>query len=387
MVSSKKFEIRVALLGYVSVGKTTVLNAIFRDKFSEVSMKRTTAGINFFRVMKSEPLVKEEPDAKSASDDKKKRACTIPLVATGSAKKAKTANETLKEITALNRELREARKIKEMWFDIELDHDEPLCAMRDDTSLVLVDIPGINEADTDNIYMAYIQEHWGEFDCVIVVMDARQGVNTEEQVDLLKLVKDNLATKRRVPTIILFNKVDDPDEPEQASLVSEALVKVAEVFKIPGREKGLKKAVDSLTKKEPKPVSTTCPIFLATSANHAFFYRTASLLTFSQFKVKFGMDIINSIGKLEVGRHQWKKLNPEKKYTAVFEAVCEDSDYKERLEATNFDKFLKALSLCVGGEESQLKVLHAQVDFAIRSMDQIQVSVQTLRSLYDKSVV
>jgi GTPase SAR1 family protein len=44
------FEIKVALLGYVSAGKTTVLNALLRDKFSEVAMRRTTAGVNFFRV-------------------------------------------------------------------------------------------------------------------------------------------------------------------------------------------------------------------------------------------------------------------------------------------------------------------------------------------------
>jgi GTPase SAR1 family protein len=32
----------------MSAGKTTVLNALFRDKFGEVSMKRTTAGVNYF---------------------------------------------------------------------------------------------------------------------------------------------------------------------------------------------------------------------------------------------------------------------------------------------------------------------------------------------------
>jgi GTPase SAR1 family protein len=47
---SQTFEIKVALLGYVSVGKTTVLNALLKDKFSEVSMRRTAAGVNFFRV-------------------------------------------------------------------------------------------------------------------------------------------------------------------------------------------------------------------------------------------------------------------------------------------------------------------------------------------------
>jgi GTPase Era involved in 16S rRNA processing len=98
--------------------------------------------------------------------------------------------------------------------------------MRDDTSLVLVDTPGINEAETNNIYAKYVQKHWCEFDCVVVVMDARQGVNTDQQVSLLKLVKGNLATKKQVPTIILFNKEDNPDEAEQASLVREAQKKV-----------------------------------------------------------------------------------------------------------------------------------------------------------------
>jgi ribosome biogenesis GTPase A len=44
------FQIRVALVGYVSVGKSTVINALLGDKYSEVNMRRTTAGVNYFRV-------------------------------------------------------------------------------------------------------------------------------------------------------------------------------------------------------------------------------------------------------------------------------------------------------------------------------------------------
>ena len=43
-------EIKVALLGNLSAGKSTVLNALFKDTYSEVSMGRTTAGINYFRL-------------------------------------------------------------------------------------------------------------------------------------------------------------------------------------------------------------------------------------------------------------------------------------------------------------------------------------------------
>ena len=57
---SQQFEIKVALIGYVSVGKTTVLNALFRDRYSEVSMSRTTAGVNFFRVVSPHDVEKKE---------------------------------------------------------------------------------------------------------------------------------------------------------------------------------------------------------------------------------------------------------------------------------------------------------------------------------------
>jgi Dynamin family len=43
------FEIRIAVLGYVSAGKTTVINALLRDKYGQVGMRRTTAGVNYFR--------------------------------------------------------------------------------------------------------------------------------------------------------------------------------------------------------------------------------------------------------------------------------------------------------------------------------------------------
>ena len=50
MMIDPALEIKVALLGYVSVGKTMVLNALLRGRFSEVSMRRTTAGVSYFRL-------------------------------------------------------------------------------------------------------------------------------------------------------------------------------------------------------------------------------------------------------------------------------------------------------------------------------------------------
>jgi GTPase SAR1 family protein len=47
---NQKFDIKVALIGYISVGKTTVLNALLRDKYGEVAMGRATASVNHYAV-------------------------------------------------------------------------------------------------------------------------------------------------------------------------------------------------------------------------------------------------------------------------------------------------------------------------------------------------
>ena len=138
MMIPAKTDIKVALIGHVSVGKTTVLNALFRDKFGEVSMKRTTAGINYIRTVskwrtankkyKGDKKVKQEEDENGEKWTEAKSYDT------------KSAGMILKEITADNKSFRNSADIHEKFFDIELD--ESLCDMRDNADLVVVESTG-----------------------------------------------------------------------------------------------------------------------------------------------------------------------------------------------------------------------------------------------------
>ena len=159
---SQAFEIKVGLLGHVSVGKTTGLNALLQEKFSEVSMKRTTAGINFFRISKSAKRAKLSARGEESMEWQEESPA-------GSETPYAKATDTLQETTSDNARLRTTNELQEKTFDIELD--EPLLKdMRDDTRLVLVDIPGTNEAGTEKIYQDYVSSTWDTFDAMIVVM-------------------------------------------------------------------------------------------------------------------------------------------------------------------------------------------------------------------------
>ncbi|CAJ1951472.1 unnamed protein product [Cylindrotheca closterium] len=369
MKSPPTFQIKVALIGNVSAGKTTVVNALFRDKFGEVSMKRTTAGINEFAISSRNEwaLVSEAP---------------------------RDSHSVLKEITQDNLELRTSEEVKTKRFEIELD--EALCDMRKDTQLVVVDIPGINEADMSKKYKNYVESHWNTFDCVVVVMDGRQGVNTEEQVSLLRFAKSNLESKKDVPIVILCNKIDDQDDEEQEELVLEAQREVEKIFGVPDRQKSLqeilkkcvssKQSADSTEKQEPtddhsKPSDQVSPVFIPISGITAFIFQTCSNMPLERFH-QFDQKLIAKLGRDRIGKSRWKKLSKDERIKEAHEAVSDPEGYQEGMADSNFDKFLTVLSFLVGGKGNQQKMIQEQIRVSLSTISSGPGIVEKLETIY-----
>jgi GTPase Era involved in 16S rRNA processing len=118
--------------------------------------------------------------------------------------------------------------------------------MRPDTSLVIVDVPGLNEAGSCDMYKGYVDQQWDTYDCAVVIMDAEKGVNTDEQVWLLEFVKMKQQTSKDIPVIVLCNKVDDPSNEEIAIMVNEVREKVKEVFNVDSSSATLEKDTESI---------------------------------------------------------------------------------------------------------------------------------------------
>merc|ERR1712194_594132 len=97
--------------------------------------------------------------------------------------------------------------------------------------LCLVDVPGLNDSETAEMYKNYVGDHFGELDFVVVVLDVNQGVNTEDTVGLLRFVREK--NTRQVPVCVLVNKIDhahDLENPEIKEVLRQIQVEVDRVW-------------------------------------------------------------------------------------------------------------------------------------------------------------
>jgi len=235
--------------------------------------------------------------------------------------------------------------------------------------MVIVDIPGIYEANAINKYKDYVSEKWDTFDCVIVVMDARLGVNTEDQVSLLNFVQEQLK-KKDVPVIILCNKVDDPDDEEHAKLVKEARNEVEKIFDVGCRSEALQMILKA-TKDPSAPLTPNeklSPAFIPLSAIHAYIHQSASLMSREAF-ASFDKDLVEKLGREQIGRHHWSRMSEVERFDEAFKVIKEG--HQDGLQDSNFDKLLMVLSHFLGGDQAQQGIIEKQISTALGALSKL----------------
>jgi GTPase SAR1 family protein len=247
-MKSHAFEIRVAFVGNTNTGKSTLINALLQGKYSEVALGGTTTGVNIFRIftnknhlqpsnesseLDKDVYIEEEEDfdydgestsskTTKTEDKSQEEAATWSI----GPDNLQSMDQVYQAISNANATLRESEEIHETVFDIELPGT--LCDMRNDTKLVLVDIPGLNTPGKNYMYLNYVNTKWDSFDCVVVVLDVFQDI--DEQVCLWNVVKENIANEKDIPVIVVCNKVDDPYNQDVAMLVEKYQIIASEVF-------------------------------------------------------------------------------------------------------------------------------------------------------------
>jgi len=183
----KPENISIGLLGTVSSGKSTLLNSIFCQELSQSSMKRTTMNPYFF--------IENDKDFNDLVNPK----------------------EINKRISGINKEIvskTESGGIQKECTEVVFEVGKIDIDILKSQYVNLIDIPGLNDAQTKDIYFNYLRNNFFKFNIVLFLVDIQSGLNTSDEMDILRLivsetVREFNENNRIVYTLVVVNKCDD----------------------------------------------------------------------------------------------------------------------------------------------------------------------------------
>ena len=228
----------------------------------------------------------------------------------------------------------------------------------------------------------YIISHWKTFDCVIMIVDDG-GQNTIAQFELVKaLFRDE---KVNIPLFILANKVDDLEDDDTMQRVISIRHAIEDIFEVSDRIVALQKLLDGppLDAIEQFTDKDLFPIFIPISALHASILRCASHLTLDQFHSWFELNGIAKFGRERIGRDQWQDLTHDEQIHVTFDMIQDPIRYRKGLSESNFDTFLAALAVVIGGATIQSCLRQSRMEYLLEQLRyESSDIVPSLRNIY-----
>jgi GTPase SAR1 family protein len=179
-------HVTIGIFGPVSAGKSTFLNSILSDTMSSMNRKKTTM---------------------------------LPQIYTfDSTKNPHTSKEIFETNLKSNKqilELRESGKYSQADFT-ELSYnikqvDDFIVLPDAHATYSIIDMPGLNCGDGDNMYYKYIDQNSHKIDIYILVFDINSGLNTTDEITILDFIANQIKKNGHGTVHVIINKCDDVD--------------------------------------------------------------------------------------------------------------------------------------------------------------------------------
>jgi predicted GTPase len=178
-------NIHIAILGPVSAGKSTFLNALFSNTFSDMKRKKTTMLPQIYKTTMNEAIIDNQEQIYE---------------------KNRLSNDHILKLREENKYSQ--TDFTELVYNVKCIDD--FIKLSDKTATYsILDMPGLNCGGGDNMYFNYISQISKNIDIYLLVFDINSGLNTTDEVNILSVIANEIKKNNYGYVHIIINKCDD----------------------------------------------------------------------------------------------------------------------------------------------------------------------------------
>ena len=300
--------INFGIIGCVSSGKSTLLNSLFCDTYSDMKIKRTTM---IPQVYQCDPKIQKNKTY---------------------AKEIRKQNEEINKKIIEQTENKTALTIQDCYEIVyRVPPIENFIKLPSNINVAIFDIPGLNDSQTKNTYFQYLNQNFYKFDYILFVIDIQSALNTSDEMDILKLIKNNILDIKKkynkdIKLLVVCNKCDDME------LNSENQLEIDE----PELEEMYEQIVKTL-----KNELTINYDIVKYSAQNTYIYRM--LATENSLDIKD----LDKIGRDQYGRDPWKEERKGLNDDQLISKLKKKVNFNNKLKLTGYSGLIEKINKAV----------------------------------------
>jgi hypothetical protein len=292
---TEKNELKYAFIGSISAGKTTVINGLLKSNIGDTHIRKTT--ILPHKYTETMSNYDKLEDIKENTIRETKIFCNN--------KKTPLLNELKYNIKPL----------------------EDFTVFENNIKLSIYDIPGLNDAETKNMYYDYLSNIFININIVIWVIDVNSALNTSDEIDICNFLLEKIKHNKINHTIdtkliVLLNKCDNI-RIDDGKLILDREIQDMYIQ--------AKRMIDtSIAKIYPSFKYVMIPF----SAEKTYIYRMTRDNDVSTLDEKY----INILGQYEFSNREWQSMSYDTKISNLRYNLV-NNDFNNELEKTGFNRF------------------------------------------------
>lgn len=298
--------INFGIIGCVSSGKSTLLNSLFCDTYSDMKIKRTTM---IPQVYQCDPKIQKNKTY---------------------AKEIRKQNEEINKKIIEQTENKTALTIQDCY---EIVYKVPpinnFIKLPPNINIAIFDIPGLNDSQTKNTYFEYLNQNFYKFDYILFVIDIQSALNTSDEMDILHLIKNNILDIKKkynkdIKLLVICNKCDNMELNKNGILEMD--------------EPELEEMYEQIIKTLKNELSIINYDIIKYSAEDTYVYR---LLSEGH---SLDQKYIDRLGINELGKIKWKELKANSSINELVKILKDLIDINERLKNTGYSGLIDKIN-------------------------------------------